>query len=212
MAKKEFAAGAMLAPLPCAMVSLSDGEEDNIITIAWTGIINSDPPMTYISVRPSRHSYQMLKNSMEFVINLPNSDMVYAMDYCGCRTGAKENKFETAHLTKAKASKVSCPMIEECPINLECKVVEIKPFPSHDMFIAEIVAVHVDENLVSKEGHIKVNKADLVGFVHSEYYQMDTKKLGSFGYSVMKPKTAKKRRSEGKSTGGKKAHWKKEKK
>jgi len=213
MAKKvSVKPGTLLAPIPSVMVSLSDGNEDNIITIAWTGVINSDPPMTYISVRPTRHSYPMLKKSKEFVINLVSEDLVYAMDYCGCRTGAKEDKFETMHLTKIPGDIVSCPMIKEAPINLECKVTSVKKLGSHDMFLAEIVAVHVDEKYVQKDGRIAFEKAGLVSFVHGEYYGLKDKALGKFGYSVMKPKTAKRLKAEGKKTSGKKPHFKKEEK
>ncbi len=207
MKKISLKPGTLLAPLPSVMVSCSDGNEDNIITIGWTGIINSEPPMTYISVRPSRHSYAMLKKSREFVINLVGKDLVFAMDYCGCRSGEKENKFETMHLTKIAAEKVSCPMIAESPVNLECKVTGIKKLGSHDMFMAEIVAVHVDSNLMQKSGRVAFEKADLVSYIHGEYYGMDPKRLGIHGYSVMKPKTIKKRKAEGKPTRGKKAHF-----
>ena len=199
--------GTMLAPLPCVMVSCSDGKEDNIITIAWTGIINSDPPMTYVSVRPSRHSYQMIKKSKEFVINMTSEELTFALDYCGCRTGAKEDKFETMHLTKAKGDIVSCPMIAESPINLECKVVSTKKLGSHDMFMAEIVAVHVDPKLVKKDGRIAYEKAKLVSYMHGAYFNLVDENIGLKGYSVMKPKTVKKRRAEGKATTGKKAHF-----
>lgn len=207
MKKISLKPGALLAPLPSVMVSCSDGKEDNIITIGWTGIINTDPPMTYISVRPSRHSYAMIKKSREFVINLVGENLAFAMDYCGCKTGAKEDKFETMHLTKLRADKVSCPMIAESPINLECKVTGTKKLGTHDMFMAEIVAVHVDESLMQKSGRIAFEKADLVSYVHGEYYALQPKRLGIHGYSVMKPKTAKRRRAEGKPTGGKKAHF-----
>ena len=209
MKKVSVAPGTLLAPLPVVMVSCSDGKEDNIITIEWTGIINSEPPMTYISVRPSRHSYAILKKSREFVINFVNRDLVYAMDYCGCKTGAKEDKFETMHLTKMKADQVSCPMIAESPMNLECKVTSIKKLGTHDMFMAEIVAVHLDSNLMQKSGRIAYEKADLISCMHGEYYGLDPKRLGFHGYTVMKPKTVKKRKSEGKRTSGKKAHFEK---
>lgn len=212
MGKISVKPGTLLAPLPAVMVSCSDGSKDNIITIAWTGIINSDPPMTYISVRPNRYSYPIIKKSREFVINLVGEDLVYAMDYCGCSTGEKEDKFESMHLTKVKGDVVACPMIRESPINLECKVVSTKKLGSHDMFMAEIVAVHVDERLMQKSGRIAYEKADLVSFIHGEYFKVKDKRLGTFGYSVMKPKTAKKRKAEGKPSGGKKAHFEKNKK
>jgi len=207
--KVSVKAGALLAPLPTVMVSVSDGKEDNIITIAWTGIINSIPPMTYISVRPERHSYAMLKKSREFVINLVSEDLVYAMDYCGCKTGAKEDKFESMHFTKIDADIVKCTMIKESPINLECKVTEVKKLGSHDMFMAEIVAVHVDEKYVQKDGRIAYEKAGLVSFMHGEYFGLKEKRLGNFGYSVMKKKTQKRLHSEGKKTGGQKPHFEK---
>ncbi len=209
MSKQSFKPGDMLAPLPCIMATCSNGKEDNIITIAWTGIINSEPPMTYISVRPSRHSYKILQESKEFVINLANTDLVFALDYCGCKSGSKENKFENMHLTKAKADIVSCPMIAESPMNLECKVTSIQTLGSHDIFMAEIVAVHVDEKYISKSGRIAFEKMNLISYVHGDYYTIDTKRLGTFGYSVMKPKTTKRRISEGKPAKGNKPHWEK---
>jgi len=207
MKKVSLNPGDLLAPLPSVMVSCSDGEKDNIITIAWTGIINSNPPMTYISIRPSRYSYEMIKNSKEFVINLCTEELTFAMDYCGNTTGSKIDKFKEMHLSKAKASIVSCPMIKESPLNLECKVTEIKHLGSHDMFIAEIVAVHANEDLIQETGRLALEKAGLVAYMHGEYYGLKTRRLGKFGYSVMKPKTAKKRRAEGKSFGGKSSHF-----
>ena len=200
--------GEMLSPLPAVMVSCGDMEKSNIITIAWTGIINSKPPMTYISVRPERYSYDLIDKSGEFVINLVNEDLTFAMDHCGCTTGAKEDKFKAVHLKKIKADKVACPMVAESPVNIECKVVEKKHLGSHDMFIAEIVAVHANADLMQESGRLALNKAGLVAYIHGEYYGLKTRKLGMHGYSVMKPKTAAKRRSEGKSYGGKSAHFK----
>ena len=211
MKKTSLKSGTLLAPLPSVMVSCSDGKEDNIITIAWTGIINSDPPMTYVSIKPSRHSYAMVKKSKEFVINLVGEDLVFAMDHCGCRSGKDEDKFETMHLTKEKGDIVSCPMIAESPVNLECKVVGTKKLGSHDMFMAEIVAVHVNDKLVQKSGRVAYEKANLVSFVHGEYYSLNPRRLGTFGYSVMKPKTQKKRKAEGKPSGGKKPHFEEKK-
>ena len=203
--------GCMLAPIPAVMVSLSSKGEDNIITIGWTGVLNSDPPMTYISVRKERHSYKMLKESREFVINLVSDDLVYAMDHCGVVSGSKEDKFEAMHLTKVPAEVVKCPMIAEAPVNIECKVVKVEQLGSHDMFMAEIVAVHADEKLVDKNGRIAFEKAKLVSYVHGEYFGLDSKPLGTFGYSVMKKKTAAKRKAAGKPIGTKKPHWDKKK-
>ena len=212
MGKVSLNPGTLLAPLPAVMVSCSNGKEDNIITIAWTGIINSDPAMTYISVRPERHSYGIIKESGEFVINLVGTELLYACDYCGCRSGRDEDKFANMHLTKATGQKVSCPLIAESPLSLECKVTGIEHLGSHDMFKAEIVAVDVNEELLDENGRLALEKADLVAYVHGEYYPLFRKRAGKFGYSVMKPKTAKKRREEGKSAGGKQPHWKKPRK
>ncbi|MBQ6314608.1 MAG: flavin reductase family protein [Mogibacterium sp.] len=186
--------GPLLAPLPTVMVSCGTMEESNIITIAWSGIINSNPPMTYVSVQRSRHSHDIIAERGEFVINLTTTELAKAMDFCGVRSGRDIDKFEAAHLTREAADEVSAPMIAESPVNLECKVTEVKSFPSHDMFIAEIVAVHIDDKYVSDRGAYDYGSMDLVAFSHGKYYRLHSKELGFFGYSVMKPKTAKKRR------------------
>ncbi len=209
MKKIEMKAGEMLSPIPAVMVSCGDMENSNILTIAWTGIINSKPPMTYVSVRPERYSHDIIEKSGEFVINLVNEDLVFAMDHCGSTSGKSEDKFREMHLTKAKASKVSCPMIEESPVNIECKVTEKKSLGSHDMFLAEIVAVHAAEDLMKESGRLALDEAGLVAYVHGEYFGLKTRRLGTYGYSVMKKKTAAKRRSKGLSYGGKKAHFEK---
>ena len=210
MKKATFKGATLLYPLPSVMVSCGKGDEANIITIAWTGIINSEPPMTYISVRPERFSRPILEKEMEFVINIPGENLTFENDFCGCTTGAKINKWEEAKLTKIPADQVSCPMIEECPINLECKVTEIKHLPSHDMFMAEIVAVHADENLLNENGKLELEKASLLTLVHGGYHAVSKKSLGKMGYSVMKPSTKKKLRKEGKYVGGKAPHKKEE--
>ena len=212
MKKIEMKAGEMLSPLPAVMVSCGDMENSNIITIAWTGIINSKPPMTYVSVRLERYSHDIIEKSGEFVINLVNEDLVFAMDHCGSTSGRNEDKFTKMHLTKAKASKVSCPMIEESPVNIECRVVEKKALGSHDMFMAEIVAVHAAEELMKESGRLALDEAGLVAYVHGEYFGLKSRRLGTYGYSVMKKKTAAKRRAKGLSHGGKKAHFEKDKK
>lgn len=209
MKKIKMKAGEMLSPIPAVMVSCGDMENSNIITIAWTGIVNSKPPMTYVSVRPERYSHDIIEKSGEFVINLVNEDLVFAMDHCGSTSGKDEDKFETMHLTKAKADKVSCPLIEESPVNIECKVVEVKRLGSHDMYLAEIVAVHAAEELMKESGRLALDEAGLVAYVHGEYFGLKSRRLGTYGYSVMKKKTAKKRRAKGLSYGGKKAHFEK---
>lgn len=187
--KKTMKPGTMLNPVPAVLVSCSDGDEDNLITIAWTGIVNSEPPMTYVSVRKSRHSHQMIANSREFVINLVNEKIVEAADHCGVRSGRDEDKFKVTRLTKEPADKVSAPLVAESPVNLECVVKDVIEYPSHDMFIAEIVAVHADEALFDERGRLCLEKAGLVCFSHGEYFGIKKQAIGRLGYSVMKPKT-----------------------
>lgn len=187
MSKVVWKGGALSAPLPPVMVTCSDGEKDNIITIAWTGIVNTVPPKTYISVRPSRHSYDMIKNSGEFAINLTPASLIKTADYCGIYTGAKVDKFEKCGLTKTVASQVGAPLIEECPLALECRVTDIIPLGSHDMFLADIVAVDVDESLLGGDGKLHLEKAGLAAFAHGEYFELG-RKIGNFGFSVKKKK------------------------
>lgn len=187
MAKRTLKGGALLAPLPPTMVSCGDMENSNIITVGWTGILNTIPPKTYISVRPTRHSYEMIKEKGEFIINLTPSNLVKEADYCGIYTGKKVNKFEKCKLTKVKGAQVDCPMIAECPISIECKVTDIVPLGSHDMFMADIVAINVDEELFDKEGKMHFEKANLISYMHGEYYELG-KKIGKFGFSTAKKK------------------------
>ena len=187
MAKMKWKGGALVAPVPPVMVSCGDMESSNILTIAWTGIINTIPPKTYISVRPSRHSYGLIKESGEFVINLTPSRLVKEADYCGIYTGAKVDKFEKCHLTKEKAQSVACPLIAESPMSLECKVTDIIPLGTHDMFLADIVAVNVDEGLIDEKGKLDLSRAGLTAFAHGEYYELG-KKIGYFGFSTVKKK------------------------
>ena len=187
MSKIVWKGGALAAPLPPCMVTCSDGERDNIITIAWTGIVNTIPPKTYISVRPSRHSYEMIKKSGEFVVNLTPVSLIKTADFCGIHTGAKVDKFERCGLHKAPASAVSAPLIEECPLALECKVTDVIPLGSHDMFLADVVAVDVDETLIDKAGKLHLERAGLAAFAHGEYFALGAK-IGDFGFSVRKKK------------------------
>ena len=191
MEKTKLKPGTLLAPLPSVMVSCGTEEKANIITIAWTGIISTIPPTLYISVRPERHSYEIIKESGEFVVNIPSSNLAKRTDLCGMKTGKKEDKFKTCGFTKLPSAEVSCPGIEECPINLECKVRQIVPMGSHDMFIADIVSVSVDSNLIDKDGKLRVDKADPIAYAHGEYFALG-KKIGSFGFSVRKKKSTKK--------------------
>lgn len=194
--KKSMKPGTMLNPLPVVLVSCADGTEDNLITIAWTGIINSNPPITYVSVRKSRKSHKMIENSGEFVINLVTEDMARETDFCGVKSGRDVNKFQVCGLEREKADIVKAPMLAKSPLNLECVVKEVKKFPSHDMFIAEIVAVHGDEGLFDERGRFCLDRANLISYSHGEYFGLKRHPLGSFGYSIMKPKTRKRRNRE----------------
>lgn len=189
--KRKFKANPMLAPVPAVMASLGRGEEENIITIGWSGIINSNPPMTYISVRKERYSHHILKKEKEFVLNLTTENLAKQTDFCGVKSGKDLDKFKTLRLSKEYGEQVKCPMIKESPVNLECKVKEIMELGSHDMFIAEIVNVHVDEGIIDKNGRICLDKAKLIAYIHGEYFGIKTKPLGKFGFSIMKPKTKK---------------------
>ena len=182
--KKQVWKGTVLtSPVPPVMVSCGDMESSNIVTVAWTGTVNTKPPMTYISLRPSRHSYGIIKEKGEFVINLTTTDLIKNADYCGIYTGKKVDKFEKCGFTKVAATEVSAPIIDECPVNLECKVKDIIPLGTHDMFLAEIVAVHVDEALIDENGKLHLEKANLSAFAHGDYYSLG-KKLAPFGISV----------------------------
>lgn len=187
MSKIKWKGGALVAPVPPVMVSVGDMENSNILTIAWTGIINTIPPKTYISVRPSRYSYNIIKESGEFVINLTPSKLIRSADYCGIYTGAKVDKFTKCSLTKEQATDVKCPLIAESPLSLECKVTEIIPLGTHDMFLADIVAVDVDEELLDKNGKLHLERAGLAAFAHGEYFELG-KKIGYFGFSTVKKK------------------------
>lgn len=192
MSKILFKPGTMVNPVPVVMVSCGEEPKDyNIITIAWTGIVNSEPPMTYISVRKSRHSHELIVKSGEFVINLCTEKLAQTTDYCGVKSGREINKFKDQNLTPVPGQHVRCPMIQEAPVNIECRVKEVHHYPSHDMFVADILAVHADENLLSENGKLELEKAGLICYSHGEYYGLQKKALGKFGFSVMKPKTKK---------------------
>ena len=187
MSRQEWKPGTMVYPLPAVLVSCGSEEKDyNLITIAWTGTVNSNPPMVYISVRPERHSYNIIKESKEFVINLTTKKMAFATDWCGVKSGKDFNKFKEMKLSPIPASIVSCPMIKESPINIECKLKQIVPLGSHDMFIAEVVKVHADDKYIDSEsGAFDMQKAELIAYSHGNYYELG-EKLGKFGFSVMK--------------------------
>ena len=193
MARQSFKSGALLGPLPAVLVTVGNMEKSNVLTVAWCGILSTHPARVYISVRPTRHSYNIIKEKGEFVINLTPSRLVKEADFCGIYTGKKVNKFEKCKLTKVKGSAVDCPMIEECPISIECKVTDIIPLGSHDMFMADIVAINVDEELFDKEDKMHFEKAGLIAYAHGEYYELG-KKIGRFGFSTDKKKKKKVRK------------------
>lgn len=187
MSKQEWKPGTILYPIPAIMVSCGTMENSNILTVAWTGIVNSDPAMTYISVRPQRHSYNIIKNSGEFVINITTEDLAFATDWCGVRSGSDYDKFKEMKLTKGKGLHVSCPVIEESPINIECKVKQELPLGTHTMFLAEIVGVQADEKYMEESGRFDFAASNPIAYSHGEYYTLG-KKLGKFGFSVQKKK------------------------
>ena len=193
MGKIIWKPGTMIYPLPAVMVSCGAvPEESNIITVSWTGTICTDPPMCYISVRPSRHSYDIIRRNGDFVINLTTSSLAYATDWCGVKTGASHNKFEEMKLTPLPSSKVKAPMIKESPVNIECIVREIKELGSHHMFISEVVAVNADESLFEKKtGLFRLNDSEPLCYLHGKYYLTGTF-IGKFGFSVEKKKRKKK--------------------
>lgn len=178
--------GNFIYPVPAVMVSLRDkAGKSNIITVAWTGTICSDPPMAYISVRKSRASYPMLVESGEFVINLPSEELVRALDYCGVRSLDQVDKWKEMNLHEGQASVVAAPTIEEAPVSIECKVTQVLPLGTHDIFLAEVVAVDVDERYIDEKGAFHMDQVGLVAYSHGDYMSLG-EKLGSFGYSVRK--------------------------
>lgn len=174
----------VLFPVPAVLVTSRLGEgEPNIITIAWTGILNSEPPVVYISVRPAgRHSYSLIKESGEYVINIPSAGQAGVVDYCGTVSGKEVNKFKETGLTPVPASKVKAPLIAECPVNIECKVQQVLPLGSHHIFIADVLAVHYNENVLNEKGRPDMDKIRPYGYCINEYRAM-SEKLGTFGYS-----------------------------
>ena len=178
----------MLYPLPAVMVSVTDGEgNDNIITIAWAGTVCTNPPMVSISVRPSRYSYEMIRKTGEFVINLTTEKLAYATDYCGVRSGRDVDKFKEMKLTKEKADFVKAPMIEESPVSIECRVKQVLELGSHHMFVADVLAVHADPAYMDEKKKFRLNEAKPLVYSHGEYLGVG-KTLGTFGYSVKKKK------------------------
>lgn len=191
MSKLVWKPGALLAPVPPALVSCGTLEAPNLLTIAWTGIINTRPAMTYISVRPERFSYPLIAKSGEFVINLTTTQLVRAADFCGVRSGRELDKWAACGLTPEAASQVSAPMVAESPLSIECRVTQTIPLGSHHMFLAEILAINVDPKLVDKAGKLHLAKAGLAAYAHGEYFALG-ESIGTFGFSVRKKAPAKK--------------------
>lgn len=192
MGKITWNGGTFVYPLPAVMVSCGDMKNSNIITVAWTGIINTNPAMCYISVRPERFSHELIKKNGEFVINLTTKELARATDWCGVKSGRDFDKFKEMGLTKEKATIVKSPMIAESPISVECKVDKIVPLGSHDMITAKIVAINVSDKFVNEKGAFDISKCDLMAYANGGYYPLG-KKIGQFGFSVMKKSTKKKK-------------------
>ena len=192
--KELWKPGNMLYPIPAVMVSCQrEGEKPNIITVAWAGNVCSSPAMLSISVRKERYSYDILKETGEFVVNLTNRKLAYATDWCGVRSGKDYDKFKEMHLTPLESRFVSAPGIAESPVNIECKVRNVLELGSHDMFVAEVMGVTVDEKLLDNKGKFDLRAADLISYSHGEYFTFG-EKIGKFGYSVVKKKTSKRKK------------------
>lgn len=185
MSRKIWKAGTFIYPLPAVMVSCGTMEKSNIMTVAWTGILNTNPAMCYISVRPERYSYNLIKEQGEFVINLTNENLAYATDWCGVKTGSKVDKFKEMHLTKEKAQFVKCPIIKESPVAIECRVKEVRELGSHHMFVAEVLSIDADEKYIDEKGAFDISKCNLIAYSNGHYYSLG-KKIGRFGFSVQK--------------------------
>ena len=187
MSKVMWKPGTFVYPIPAVMVSCGDMEKSNIITVAWTGIINTNPAMCYISVRPERYSYNIIKETGEFVINLTNKDLAYATDWCGVKSGKNVDKFKEMRLTKEKSNFVHCPSIKESPVSVECRVKEIKELGSHHMIMAEVLSINANEEFIDEKGAFDITKCDLIAYANGKYFELG-KQVGKFGYSVQKKK------------------------
>lgn len=187
MSRKHFKGGTLTAPLPPVLVTVGEEDRANVLTVAWTGILASDPPKTYVSIRPSRHSYEILKEGGEFVINLPSDNLAKAVDCAGIFTGAKVDKFQKCGFTKTESRTVAPQTIAECPVALECRVTEVIPMGTHDVFFADILDVSCDERLLDEKGKIHMERAHLLAYAHGEYFALG-RRLGTFGFSAVKKK------------------------
>lgn len=192
MSKKIWKSGTFIYPIPAVLVTSGDMKNSNILTVAWTGILNTNPAIVYISVRPERYSYNLIKKNKEFAINLTNEKLAYATDWCGVRSGAKFDKFKEMKLTKEKAEFIKAPLIKESPVSIECKVIEERNLGSHTMFVAEVLSIDADEKYIDEKGAFDISKCDLIAYANGGYYKLG-KKLGKFGYSVAKKKKNKRK-------------------
>ncbi len=186
MSKQSWKPGNMLYPVPAVLITVADKQgKPNIFTVAWAGTVCSDPPMVSISVRPERYSHHMIEETGEFVINLTTRDLVFATDYCGVKSGKDTDKFKDMNLSLTKAEQVGAPLLVESPINMECKVKQTLRLGTHDMYVAEVVAVHADEKYMDEKGRFSLESAHPLAYSHGTYYDLG-EKLGTFGYSVKK--------------------------
>ncbi|MEW5736971.1 MAG: flavin reductase family protein [Thermodesulfobacteriota bacterium] len=185
MAKTRFPPGTMLYPLPAALVTCAWGGACNVLTISWIGTVCTDPPMLSVSIRPERHSYEMVRQSGEFAVNLPGRDMARAVDFCGVNSGRDVDKFARLGLATERAAEISAPLLAACPVNLECRVTEVKELGSHHMFLARVLAVWAEERLLNEKGLLRLGKAQLLAYCHGQYRAL-AEPLGSFGFSVRK--------------------------
>ena len=193
MSKIDFKGSVILNPVPAVLITTKNSEgKENVFTVAWTGTICTKPPMLSISVRPERLSYEYIKETMEFVVNMPSANLVKSLDYCGVKSGRKNDKIKEMNFTMKDCDKINASYIDECPVSIECKVREIIPLGSHDLILADVLCSHVDEKLMDANGKIHLEEGNLITYCHGEYYPMVKKSLGSFGYSVRK-KPVKKR-------------------
>lgn len=187
MSKEHFKGSTLLNPVPVVLVTSIDNENNpNVFTAAWVGTACTKPPIITLAIRPERLSYKNIKESMEFVVNLPSSNLVSSVDFCGVRSGRDIDKIKHCNFTLEASSKIKTPIIEECPVNLECKVTSILPLGSHDLFLAEVLEVQVDSSLIDKNGRISLENAGLLSYCHGEYHTLNNRALGTFGYSVRK--------------------------
>ena len=189
MKKRDFKGSVVLNPVPVVLITSRNKEgKENVFTVGWTGTVCTRPPMLSISVRPERLSYDYIKESMEFVVNIPHAGMTKEVDFCGVRSGKKLDKIKEMNFTMKECDNINASYIEECPINIECRVKQIVPLGSHDMFIADVLSSHINEELIDENGKIHFEKGDLIAYCHGEYYKLPRTSIGCFGYSIMKKK------------------------